>query len=69
MKTALTIYLTIGSSAFLLFSLMNFMTPAISYESLVLDIAWNYFDKFYSAASFVAAAVGIALLDQRGARK
>ena len=69
MKTALTIYLTTGASAFLMLSVMNFLTPAISYESLVLDIAWNYFDKFYSAASFVAAAVGIALLDKKEEKK
>jgi uncharacterized membrane protein len=73
MKTALRIalicYLVIGLSAVFLLTALDFITPAISEDALILNHIWIYFDKFFDAWSFIAAAVGVALLDREGVRK
>lgn len=69
LRIALICYIAIGLSAVFLLAALDFITPAISEDALVLSHIWIYFDKFFDAWSFIAAAVGIALLDREGARK
>ena len=73
MKTALRIalicYLVIGIVSAFVLTTLDCITPAISEDALILSHIWIYFDKFFSAWSFIAAAVGIALLDKEEERK
>ena len=73
MKTALRItlicYLVIGIVAALVLTTLDNITPAISEDALILSHIWIYFDKFFSAWSFIAAAVGVAMLEREGAAK
>ena len=69
LRIALICYLAIGSSAVFLLTVLDFVTPAISEDALILSHIWIYFDKFFSAWSFIAAAVGIALLSKKEEKK
>lgn len=69
MRTALKWYLIIGLSVLFILLMLDFITPAISEDALILSHVWIYFNKFFSLESFMIAAVGIAMLDQKGARK
>ena len=69
LRIALICYLVIGLSAVFLLTALDFITPAISEDALILSHIWIYFDKFFDAWSFIAAAVGIALLDKEEERK
>ena len=73
MKTALRItmicYLVIGIVAAFVLTTLDCITPAISEDALILSHIWIYFDKFFDAWSFIAAAVGVALLEREGATK
>lgn len=69
LRIALICYLAIGLSAVLILTALDFITPAISEDALILSRIWIYFDKFFDAWSFIAAAVGIALLDKKEEKK
>jgi hypothetical protein len=69
LRIALICYLVIGLSSVFLLTTLDFITPAISEDALILSHIWIYFDKFFDAWSFIAAAVGIALLDREGVTK
>ena len=69
MRTALKWYLIIGLSVLFILWVLDFITPAISEDALILSHVWVYFNKFFSLESFMIAAVGVALLDRGGAKK
>ena len=69
LRIALTCYLVIGVVAALVLTTLDNITPAISEDALILSHIWIYFDKFFDAWSFIAAAVGVALLEREGTAK
>ena len=73
MKAALRItlicYLVIGIVSVFVLTTLDNITPAISEDALILSHIWIYFDKFFDAWSFIAAAVGVALLEREGTAK
>ena len=69
LRIALTCYLVVGIVAVFVLKTLDCITPAISEDALILSHIWIYFDKFFDAWSFIAAAVGIALLDKNEEKK
>jgi len=69
MRTALKWYLIVGALLFVAIAYTSLTVPAISNESLALNVLCKWFGKFYTAGSVVAACGFIAVLDRGGAKK
>ena len=62
MRTALKWYLITGGALLVILVFLSFITPAISEASLLRGVAWTWYGRLFSAGSFVAAAVGFAII-------
>ena len=64
MKTALKWYLLVGALLFIAIAYTSLTVPAISNESLALNVLCKWFGKFYTAGSVVCAVGFIAVLER-----
>ena len=69
MRTALKWYLIVGALLFVAIAYTSLTIPAISNESLALNVLCKWFGKIYTAGSIVAACGFIEVLDREGVTK